>query len=79
MTPASPAELLQCALRLPADDRIALATEILDSVEGPEDPKWAAAWAAELGRRVNELDAGTVKTIPWEQVKSETLQRLRSK
>jgi putative addiction module component (TIGR02574 family) len=79
MTPASPAELLQCALRLPADDRIALATEILDSVEGPEDPKWAAAWAAELGRRVNELDAGTVKTIPWEQVKSETLQRLRSR
>jgi putative addiction module component (TIGR02574 family) len=79
MTPASPAELLQCALRLPADDRIALATEILDSVEGPEDPKWAAAWAAELDRRVNELDAGTVKAIPWEQVKSETLQRLRSR
>jgi putative addiction module component (TIGR02574 family) len=79
MTLASPAELLQCALRLPADDRIALATEILDSVEGPEDPKWAAAWAAELDRRVNELDAGTVKTIPWEQVKSETLQRLRSR
>jgi putative addiction module component (TIGR02574 family) len=79
MTPASPAELLQCALRLPADDRIALATEILDSVEGPEDPKWVAAWAAELDRRVNELDAGTVKTIPWEQVKSETLQRLRSR
>ena len=76
MTPASPAELLQCALRLPADDRIALATEILDSVEGPEDPKWATAWAAELDRRVNELDVGTVKTIPWEQVKSEELERL---
>jgi len=79
MIPASPSELLPCALRLPADDRLALATEILDSVEDHEDPKWAAAWAAELDRRVNELDAGTAKTIPWEQVKSEMLQRLRSR
>jgi len=79
MTQASPAELLECALRLPADDRLALATEILESVEGPEDPKWVASWAAELDRRVKELDEGTAKTIPWEQVKSEMLQRLRSK
>jgi putative addiction module component (TIGR02574 family) len=79
MTQGSPAELLQRALQLPADDRLALATEILDSVEGPEDPKWAAAWATELDRRVRELDAGTVKAIPWEQVRSETLERLRSK
>jgi putative addiction module component (TIGR02574 family) len=70
---------LQRALQLPADDRLALATEILDSVEGPEDPNWAAAWATELDRRVSELDAGTVKAIPWEQVRSETLERLRSK
>ena len=79
MTQASPAELLQRALQLPADDRLALATEILESVEGPEDPKWAAAWATELDRRVRELDAGTVKAIPWEQVKSEMFERLRSK
>jgi putative addiction module component (TIGR02574 family) len=79
MTQASPAELLECALRLPANDRLALATEILESVEGSEDPKWVASWAAELDRRVKELDAGTAKTIPWEQVKSEMLQRLRSR
>jgi putative addiction module component (TIGR02574 family) len=76
---ARPSELLQCALRLPADDRLALATEILDSVEGHEDPKWAASWAAELDRRVTELEAGAAKAIPWEQIKSEMLQRLRSR
>jgi len=38
-----------------------------------------ASWAAELDRRVKELDAGTAKTIPWEQIKSDMLQRLRSK
>jgi putative addiction module component (TIGR02574 family) len=79
MAQASASELLQRALQLPADDRLALAAEILESVEGPEDPQWAAAWAAELDRRVRELDAGTAKTIPWEQVRSETLGRLRSK
>jgi len=79
MAQASPSELLQRALQLPAGDRLALATEILESVEGPEDPKWAAAWAAELDRRVRELDAGAAKTIPWEQVRAETLGRLRSK
>ena len=79
MPQANPSELLQRALQLPVDDRLALATEILESVEGPEDPKWTAAWAAELDRRVKELDAGTAKAIPWEQIRSETLGRLRSK
>jgi len=79
MAQASQSELLQRALQLPAGDRLALATEILESVEGPEDPKWVAAWAAELDRRARELDAGAAKTTPWEQVRSETLARLRSK
>jgi len=79
MAQATPAELLQCALQLPADDRLALATELLESVEGPEDPEWTAAWAAELDRRVRELDAGTAKAIPWSQVRSEILERFRSR
>jgi putative addiction module component (TIGR02574 family) len=79
MPNASRSDLLQGALRLPAGDRLALATEILESAEGPEDAIWTAAWATELDRRVSELAAGTAKSIPWEQVKSDTLKRLRSK
>jgi putative addiction module component (TIGR02574 family) len=79
MAHATPAELLQQALELPVDDRLALAAELLESVEGPEDPEWAEAWAAELDRRVKELDAGTVTGIPWDQVKSDVLGRLRSR
>lgn len=78
MAQVTHAELLQRALELPADDRLAL-DELLESVEGPEDPEWAAAWAAELDRRVRELDSGAVKPIPWQQVKFEILERLRSK
>ena len=48
-------------------------------VDGAEDPKRAAAWVAELDRRVRELDSGTAKAVPWEQAKAESLARLRSK
>jgi putative addiction module component (TIGR02574 family) len=79
MAESSSDELRQRALQLPADERIALATELLDSVEGREDPEWSAAWAAELDRRVRDLEHGTAKTIPFEQVKAEIQARLRSR
>lgn len=75
----SPSELLQRALELPPGDRLALATEILESVEGTENPSGTATWTAELDRRVTELDTGAARAMPWEQVKSEILERLRSK
>ena len=44
----------------------------------PNPPlEWTAAWATEIDRRVAELDAGTVKTVPWETVKAKLLSRLR--
>lgn len=79
MAQATPAELLQHALQLPEDDRLALATELLESVEGPEDPEWAAAWAAELDRRVREIDEGRAKAVPWAEVKAKLEARYRGK
>jgi len=79
MAQATPAELLQHALQLPADDRLALAAELLESVEGPEDPKWAEAWAAELDRRVRDLDEGRVQGVPWSEVRAKMEARLRAK
>ncbi len=67
------------ALALPADERLALANQLIDSVEGPEDPEWTAAWAKELDRRVKELDSGAAKPIPWEKVKADIQARLRSR
>jgi putative addiction module component (TIGR02574 family) len=79
MSESRPEEVRKRALDLPAAERLALATELMDSVEGAEDREWASAWAAELDRRVRELESGAVQTIPWEQVKAEMLARLRSK
>jgi putative addiction module component (TIGR02574 family) len=72
-------DLLKRAMELPAGQRLALATELLESVEGPEDPEWAQAWAAEIDARAKELDAGTVKAIPWDQARAKLLERLRAK
>jgi len=64
------------ALALPAEDRLALAAELIDSVEGPEDPEWAAAWSAELDRRVAEADRTGNRGRPWDEVRAELLERL---
>jgi putative addiction module component (TIGR02574 family) len=58
------AELLERALALPVHTRLALADELLDSVEGAPDPEWTKAWAEELHGRVAELDSGAVTGIP---------------
>ena len=72
-------DLLEQALKLPPQARLALADELLDSVEGPEDPEWTAAWAAELERRVKQLENGEAKAVPWEEARARILAKLRSR
>jgi putative addiction module component (TIGR02574 family) len=38
-----------------------------------------AAWAAEIERRVAELDASVVKAIPWEEVRQRLVDRLNER
>ena len=38
-------------------------------------PPLSDEWRAEMNRRSAEFDAGLVQPIPWEQVRSESLQR----
>lgn len=68
------------ALNLDEADRLRLAAELIDSVEGPEDPEWSAAWSAELDRRSAEADARTARGeprgLPWEEVRQRALARL---
>jgi putative addiction module component (TIGR02574 family) len=68
MTKAAEA-LLADALRLTPEVRAELAAELLASLDGPADPDAEAAWSAEIERRVNAIEAGTVALEPWEDVK----------
>jgi putative addiction module component (TIGR02574 family) len=71
--------ILEEALRLPADERLALATELLNSVEGSGDSEWDAAWLAELDRRAQETANDPTSLEDWATVRSRLLGELRSK
>ena len=57
------------ALRLDPDTRAELASELLASLDGPADPDAEAAWAAEIDRRVEAIEAGSLRLEPWAQAK----------
>ena len=61
--------LLADALRLSPEVRAELAAELLASLDGPADPDADAAWAAEIERRVDAIEAGTAALEPWEDAK----------
>jgi putative addiction module component (TIGR02574 family) len=62
--------LLASALLLPGEQRAHLAASLIDSL----DQDRQSAWNAEIFRRVQELDDGTVTPIPWSE-KWDKLQR----
>jgi putative addiction module component (TIGR02574 family) len=72
-------EIFRDAAELSEQDRATLAGLLIESLEGEPDPDVEAAWAAEIERRVADLDAGTVKTIPWEEVRQRLLDRLNAR
>ena len=61
--------VLADALRLDAASRAELASELLASLDGPVDPDAESAWNAEIDRRIDAIEAGTVRLEPWEQAK----------
>ena len=68
MTKAAQAVLAD-ALRLDSASRAELASELLASLDGPADPDAESAWNVEIDRRIEGIEAGTIRLEPWEQVK----------
>ena len=67
-------EIEKQALQLPLKERSELAHRLIVSLDGePEDSPEAIAqaWDEEIARRVAEIDAGTAKLIPHEEVVTE--------
>lgn len=62
-------ELLRQALELEPKAREELATLLLESVPTDSPEEVEAAWEATIRRRVQELESGGVKTIPWAEVR----------
>jgi putative addiction module component (TIGR02574 family) len=73
-----PEDLEQRLLALAPAERLALATRLLASVEGP-DPDRDEAWSAELDGRDAQFDSGGVVGIPAAEVHASVRTRLRAR
>jgi putative addiction module component (TIGR02574 family) len=73
---AEVSKLLEKALLLSGEEQEALADSLISSLGGKVDENVQAAWAAELEKRLAELDSGKTKTIPWSEVKKRNLAKL---
>ena len=72
---SDPEKVLKEALRLPIEARAALAGHLLESLDKTVDEDVELAWSEEIARRIDDLDRGKVKTIPWSVVRRQILGR----
>ena len=56
-------------MALPPEARAALAGSLLESLEDTLDASAEEAWSQEIARRIEELDSGKVKPIPWAEAR----------
>jgi putative addiction module component (TIGR02574 family) len=59
-------KILQEALALRSEDRARVLEALQESLQ--PDEEWEKAWAAEVVRRVKDLDEGRTQAIPAEEV-----------
>jgi putative addiction module component (TIGR02574 family) len=62
--------LLEEALRLSEEDRASLAGELLLSLHPSADPDVAAAWEAEIDRRLDEFETAKSNSKTWGDIKA---------
>ena len=63
------AKLLEEALKLSPEARAARAASLLESLDEGADENVGAAWAAEIAKRIHELDSGAVAPVPWPEAR----------
>lgn len=68
-------QLLESALALPHSDRAELAASLIHSLDAESDEDVDAAWALEIQRRIQSIDDGEVKLVPWDDVMREMRDR----
>lgn len=57
------------ALKLTESERLEIASRLFESVDGPGEDEADELWAAEIRRRIDAIDAGRVKMVPWDDAR----------
>lgn len=71
-------ELYREALDLDERERAALAARLIDSLDAEIEEGVEPAWLVEVERRMEELDSGKAKTIPWDEVRARLFDTLNA-
>jgi putative addiction module component (TIGR02574 family) len=64
-----PKRVFADALQLPEQARAALAAELIATLDDASDPDAEALWSAEIRKRLDEVDSGAVRPIPWSEAR----------
>ncbi len=60
--------ILEQALKLPSNERAAVAEQLIQSLDPIQETDVEQAWQQEVQRRLTEFENGEATTIPWEEV-----------
>jgi putative addiction module component (TIGR02574 family) len=60
-------QILQTALALPPDDRVEIAESLILSLDEERAAEIEASWTEEIRRRIESIDKGEAKMIPWDE------------
>lgn len=66
-------------MALSEDERLDVATELLASLEGPDDGVDDDTWLAEVRRRAERVQRGESQSVTWDEAKRQVLGRLRAR
>ena len=69
-------KLLEQALSLSVEEQEALADSLISNLGGKVDEGLHAAWEAEIGKHIAELDSGEAKTVSWGALRKRNLAKL---
>ena len=62
-------ELLSRAMHLPEEQRAELAARLIESIDGPAEENVEEAWGREIKRRLDALESGLTRPVPWEEAR----------
>ncbi|MEP6636138.1 MAG: addiction module protein [Acidobacteriota bacterium] len=60
--------VLEEALKLTTNERAEVAEQLIASLDEASDTDVEQAWQEEVQKRLQQIERGEVKTIPWEVV-----------
>lgn len=62
-------KLLEEALKLPVEARADLAGYLINSLDDKIEAGAEEAWATEIAKRIEDIESGRVKSIPWSEAR----------